>query len=246
MQQVWDTFGEEDIKKIRRYYYSYCTLVDLQIGRMLKMLKDLNLYDDTLIIFLSDHGDMLGSHKLFAKGVPCFEEAYKLPLFFKFPNNNPSSSVCDGYISGNDIAPTLLDILGCRPLGNRIDGHSVKNMLEGKGIGENTHCMAEFFGQRYGFTQRITWKDNFKYVFNPFDCDELYDLNKDPHELVNQIDNPDYQEKVIELATLMQKIIFDTKDDTMIETQYYMTRLAPVGPYKKKDEDEYAIYNKKF
>jgi len=246
MRKVWESMSVGDVKKIRRYYFSYCTLVDMQIGELVRYLKDNELYDNTLIVLISDHGDLQGAHGLFCKGVPAFEEAYKIPLIFKFPKQQYGNTVCNGYVSTCDVAPTVLEIAGTIPLRNRTDGKSVVDLLSGKKSGEGTYCLAEFFGQRYAFTQRLVWKDDFKYVFNGFDWDELYDLNSDPAELVNQINNPDYQPKVKELAELMQEIVLETEDSTMNETQYYTTRIAPVGPKKGKKMSEYGVYNKLF
>ena len=115
--------------------------------------------------------------------------------------------------------------------------------------GEKTdkhYAFAEFFGQRYAYTQRIVWKDNFKYVFNAFADDELYDLEKDPYELTNLQANIDYQEKKIDLCRLMWEIIKKTNDHTMADAEYFLLRIAPVGPGPKKTNSEYSIYNKNF
>lgn len=246
LQQVWKNMTIQDIKEIRRYYFTYCTLVDMQIGRLVAYLKQKNIYDDTLIILLSDHGDLQGSHGLFCKGVPSFEEAYKIPLILKFPLQKHAGKMCNGYISTCDIAPTMLEIVGAPELRNRTHGRSVVRLLEGKESEKDTYCMAEFFGQRYAFTQRIVWKNQQKYVFNGFDWDEFYDLRTDPYEMKNQINNPDYRERILELADLMQHLIVESDDITMNETQYFTTRIAPIGPHKSINPSEYSIYNKQF
>ena len=107
-------------------------------------------------------------------------------------------------------------------------------------------AFAEFFGQRFAYTQRICWKDNLKYVFNAFDNDELYDLDKDPDELTNLNTHSEYQEKKEELCELMWEQIKKTDDMTMLDAEYYLMRFAPVGPGEKKRNNAYSIYNKSF
>ena len=245
LKNVWAEFGEDEAREIMRCYYSYCTLVDIQVGKLLKYLKDKNLYDDTIIVFTADHGDMMGAHGLFCKGVPCFEETYAIPLIIKQPGNIKSGISCNAYVNMYDIAPTVLEMSGCSPLKNTVDGHSIIPYLNGV-ADENTFCYAEFEGQRYSYTQRLVWKDGFKYVFNAFDFDEFYDLKNDPYELNNLSDHPDYLAKKKELVSLMWKRIAESGDDTMGDAQYIMHRFAPEGPRNNKKNSEFLLYNKSF
>lgn len=244
IRSVLSCFSEKDYKKVRRLYHAYCSLVDDQIGRLIGYLKANDLYDDTLIVFLSDHGDLQAAHGLLCKGVPAFEEGYRIPLLFKMPYSKNRGRICSDLFSEIDIAPTILDILGLEKLRNNIDGISKLSSLNGE---KNDYCViAENFGQRYAYTQRIVWKDNFKYVFNGFDYDEFYDLENDPSELKNQIDNPDYAKHVRTLCRELQEIISRTNDKTMGDAIYYMLRFMPVGPIQKGDSKEFTIYNKEF
>ncbi len=244
LRTVWENTSEADAKEIKRYYNSYCTLVDTQIGRLMEYLKANDLYDNTLIVVLSDHGDFQGAHGLFCKGVGSFEEGYHIPLVFKLPNSEVTGDYL-GHITTCDIAPTTLDIVGARQIKGATDGFSILPAFRGKGEGRKV-ALAEFFGQRYAVTQRIVWKDHRKYVFNGHDFDEYYDHMKDPHELFNQIDNPQCRKDIEELCTEMQAEIARTEDDTMAEATYVMLRFAPVAPKKIAKATEYEIYNKPF
>ena len=79
-------------------------------------------------------------------------------------------------------------------------------------------------------TQRILWRDDYKYVFNGFDEDELYDLSNDPHEMYNLARDPESQPVLESMASRMWAIIRRTGDANMYEAQYGMFRFAPVGP----------------
>lgn len=246
LRGVIDGFSKEDIKTIRRYYHAYCTLLDIEFGRLIAYLKKENLYDDTLIVLLADHGDYQGAHGLMCKGVAAFEEAYRIPLVFKLPQSVAKGERRHGIVSIMDVGPTVLDIVGAQSMSNPTDGKSKRAILEGSDDGRDTFAIAENYGQRYAYTQRVVWKDDLKYVFNSFDYDELYDLASDPHELHNLSEKPEWKEKKEEMCELMQKVVVDTNDSTMINATYFMLRFAPNGPKKKMGAGEYTIYNKVF
>ena len=244
LRTVWDHTTEDDAKEIKRYYNSYCTLVDTQIGRLVSYLKENDLYENTLIVVLSDHGDFQGAHGLFCKGVGSFEEGYHIPLVMKFPCSTFKGDY-DGLVTTCDIGPTVLEAAEVRPILGNLDGISLLPALKGVSGGRKV-AMAEFFGQRYAVTQRLVWKDHRKYVFNGFDFDEYYDLEKDPHELFNLAGDPRYRADVAELCTDMQREIALSDDTTMNEATYVMLRFAPVAPSKVAKQTQYEIYNKPF
>lgn len=229
LRTVWDELTPDDCRKAIACYYACCTLVDRQIGRIVQALKDVGQHDDTIVVFLSDHGDLLGAHGLFCKGVPPFEEVYNIPLLIRWPQSQWRGRRCDTYVSMHDIAPTLLEMADCAPL-ERTDGESIVPYLTGAAPPETKTAFAEFHGQRFFYTQRILWKNGLKYVFNGFDEDELYDLNRDPGEMSNRIRDPAYRGSVEELARAMWDVIKRTGDYNMYDSDYFMFRFAPLGP----------------
>jgi choline-sulfatase len=85
-------------------------------------------------------------------------------------------------------------------------------------------------GQRFAYTQRILWRDQYKYVFNTFDEDELYDRAADPHELHNLAFDPDHRSVLESMAARMWAIMRETDDFNMVQSGYGTLRFAPVGP----------------
>lgn len=245
MRDVLTALSESDFKMAKRCYYSYCTLVDRQVGRLVQYLKENGLYDNTLIVCMSDHGDMMGAHGLMMKSVEPFEEIYHIPLLMKLPEQMYAGMNADFYINTYEIAQTVLELAGARPLQGKHIGISMVPWLK-KEKRDRHYAFAEFFGQRYAYTQRIYWEDDMKYVFNAFDEDELYDLKRDPFELTNLNHNARYQEQKKMLCAKMWECIKDTEDFCLADAEYYLMRFAPVGPGEKKQGDEYSIYNKKF
>jgi len=100
----------------------------------------------------------------------------------------------------------------------------------GTGDAESVGAFAEFHGQRLAYTQRIVWRGRYKYVFNGFDRDELYDLETDPHELTNLAALPEHAGLAREMAAAMWREVRRTGDATLGDAQYGMFRFAPVGP----------------
>lgn len=245
MREALGDLQRADYEKAMRCYYSYCTLVDIQVGRLVSFLKENRLYDDTLIVLMSDHGDMMGAHGLMMKSVECFEEIYHIPLVMKLPGQDRAGETVDFYISTPEIGQTVLELAGCRPLSGKHVGQSMVPWLNGEKTDKH-YAFAEFFGQRFFYTQRIYWQDDVKYVFNAFDDDEMYDLESDPDELMNVSAQRDYAETKKKLCERMWEIIKDTEDATLADAEYYLMRFAPVGPGEKKQMGDYTLYNKTF
>ncbi|MFB0545507.1 MAG: sulfatase-like hydrolase/transferase, partial [Anaerolineae bacterium] len=195
-----------DWQEIVGLYYDFTVLVDAQIGRILARLDQLGLAEDTLVIFVSDHGDMIGSHGgLFDKGF-MYEEAHRVPLIVRWPARFRSSTKRSELVYNMDLMPTILDILG-QP-DESLDGQSLLPYLEGTPApgGDRQAIYLEFHGLRYLYSQRaLVTRDGYKYIFTPGDQDEVYDLNQDPGELRNLVEVEAYQEKVESLRwQLMQ------------------------------------------
>ena len=247
LHEIWGDLNSDQIREVIRCYYSCCTLVDKQIGRLVAFLKDQGLYDDTIIVFTSDHGDLCGAHGLFCKGVPAFEDVYRIPFVMKLPGNRNGGMVSDVHTCSCDLMPTLLDAAGIPFDESAIDGKNLVPFIEGKDSSEE-YTVSEFFGQRYSYTQRVVWYRNFKYVFNAFDEDEMYDLDKDPDEMDNLIDNEDYEDIKKELCMRMWLKAKESDDWSIMESQYFMHRFAPVGPLSVTtgSSARFDMYNKSF
>lgn len=240
IREVWRNLGAENYREAIACYYAYCTLVDRQVGRALDALEETGQRDRTIVVFLSDHGDMMGAHGLFCKGVPAFEETYRIPLIVSAPGLSAAGTESGVPVSIVDVTPTLIDLAGCQPI-ERTDGESILPYLSGARDASDRALYAEFYGQRLSYSQRILWKGGLKYVFNGFDYDELYDLRGDPHELTNLIRDPAYRDTAIALAREMWNKARVSGDASFLDSEYFMYRFAPVGPERKKQP---SVYNR--
>ena len=177
-------------------YYAQAAMVDHEVGRLLEGLKARGLYDDTLIIFASDHGESIGIHGgMFDKGGLSHEELYRIPLIVKPPQvaEENRGRVCSEWVSLIDLAPTFCAVAGTGM--TEVHGRDLSPLLRGETPADwRDDMLAEDHGHRVMFVERILWHENWKYVFNPSDIDELYDLEADPAEMNNRIDDPSVSE----------------------------------------------------
>ena len=126
-QESFPMRTELDFKNALARYWALCTLVDKQLGRLFDYLKTNNLWDNTIIVFTSDHGELLGSHKLTGKNL-LFEESVKVPFLLKTVNQTTSKRIKTP-VSLVDLTPTLLDLLN-QPVNHNFEGQSLTPIME--------------------------------------------------------------------------------------------------------------------
>jgi arylsulfatase A-like enzyme len=226
-QRVWQALDWPDFAQATACYYALCSLIDDQIGRLLAVLEALDQLDNTIVVFTSDHGDYMGAHRLMLKGIPAFEDAYRVPLVLAGPGI-PARRQVEPIVSLLDLAPTLMQLTTGSAF--PCHGRSLLPLFESASSEWTSEALAECHGQRFFYTQRILWRDHHKYVFNGFDEDELYDLTADPHELHNLASDPTRRPVLEMMAARMWEIARQTNDFNLYESQYGMFRFAPVGP----------------
>lgn len=194
-------------------YWGRVTQIDAQIGRILETLDQLGLADDTVVIFGTDHGDSVGQHGgLFDKGPFMYEEVYHVPLIVRWPGQVASDATDGRFVSLVDLMPTILDLAGV-PVPVGVDGHSLRPLLQGQEPEDwPDYAVAEWHGHRFLYSQRMVRWNHYKYVFNPGDVDELYDLEADPHELHNRIDDPEMKELKGHLEQELLQHLKDSRD----------------------------------
>jgi len=226
-QSVWSDLSVDDFRTATACYYAACSMVDEQVGRLLDRIAAAGQLDNTIVVYTSDHGDLMGAHRLLLKGVPAFEEVYRVPLVVSWPAGIESGQVIDDLVQSHDVAETLAQLTG-----TGLGGHAVDLLprLTGAGGPPRSTAIAELHGQRFSYTQRVVWEDGFKFVFNAFDFDELYDLDADPTEQVNLAGDPAHAHILRRLTTRLWEIASDTDDFTLTGAQDGTYRYLAVGP----------------
>ncbi len=227
MQSVWSQLEWEQFAEATASYFAYCSLIDAQVGRILAVLEELGQSDDTIVVFCSDHGDLMGAHRMMLKGIPSFEETYRVPLIMKGPGIGSGRQV-DRVVSLLDVAPTLVALTTGAVF--ECQGRSLLPLLQPGDQDWEDEAFAEMQGQRFAWTQRLLWRGRHKYVFNTFDYDELYDLEQDSHEMRNLAEDPAYAPLAEEMAARVWQIARETGDFNLYDAQDGTYRYAPVGP----------------
>jgi arylsulfatase A-like enzyme len=191
---------EEQFKDYIRRYYGYSAYIDHQIGRVLEALAENGLEDNTIVIFTSDHGDMVGAHGSIFKIGTGYEELAKVPFIMRAPGITKPGFVADSLVSNIDIMPTLIDLLEL-PEQKDMHGKSFKDVLSGA-----SHSFRDRIFSHWGTQSFLTFDGEWKYQLHwKSDMDELYNLRRDPGEMKNLAMDPQYGD----IAAENRKAILD-------------------------------------
>lgn len=178
-------------KEVIRHYAALISVTDRDIGLVLQAIEQNHIVDDTIIVFLADHGDTCGAHGFLSKGVVAYEELIRVPLIVSWPGRLACNATCDRLVSLMDVFPTLAEAAGIA-IPSDLDGRSLTPVLRGGAAPDwRSHLVVCHHGNMYGLcTMRAVVGDRYKYVYYPYDTAELYDCRIDPYELHNRIDDP--------------------------------------------------------
>ena len=219
-QRAWagDSLQEDkDALEIRSSDFFGCnSFVDSEIGRVLNAAQ--RHAPDALIVYTSDHGDFLHSHSLSGKGPAAYDEITHIPFIVKWPGVIAEGSVCPHPVSHIDLVPTLMAAAGL-PLPKMLEGSSILPVLQDPSIRPHDAIFMEFgryevdhdgFG---GFQpMRAAFDGRYKLVVNLLATDEFYDLDTDPEEMANRIEDPSLVKERNHLHDLLLDWMNRTRD----------------------------------
>jgi arylsulfatase A-like enzyme len=227
-RQLWSQFSEEEVRDSVRHYWAYCAMMDDHRALVYDAIDRLGIRDNTILIFTSDHGDYVGAHGLYCKGIPAFDEGVRVPLIVRWPEGiEDPGRVIDEYVTLCDFAPTFLEAAGVEQ--NPTHGASMAPFFKSSDVpGWTQEFHTQMNGVEYYYTQRASQTKEWKYVFNGFDWDELYDLRNDPYEMKNLTNDPACQDIKKDMVKRMWRHAHKTKDIT--GNRYWTVALAPWGP----------------
>lgn len=176
---------EAQIREIVAHYYAMVELVDDSVNAILTALERSGLARDTVVVFTSDHGELLGDHGLLGKGPFHYEGLIRIPCLWRWPNGLPAGRRRSGLMSLADFAPTVLDLLGVGP-STRYQGTSRVDLLRRDGEAGGQSLLVEFDSQFQDLRARTVVTDRWKLTSYPGQSyGELVDLNNDPLEFRN-------------------------------------------------------------
>lgn len=197
--ESWGPVTEDDYRQGRAFYYAYTEQVDAQVGRLLDALEQTGQAGNTLVVFTSDHGDMCGAHRMWIKGWIPYEECYRIPLVMRWPGTIRAGARTSHVVATHELAHTYAQAAGAAPLPHP-DGRALQPLFADPARRDwEDQILCAYYGGEFLYTQRMAITDRYKYVFNSFDYDELYDLQKDPEEMHNAVSDPAYREASAEM-----------------------------------------------
>ena len=215
------TSGE--IQQIKAAYYAMVTLVDDETRRILATLDTLGLREHTLVVFTSDHGEMLGDHRLLLKGPMMYEGAVRVPLIMRWPGQLPAGERRGELVQWIDLCPTLLEAAGVPP-SPRVQGQSLLPLARDEPDGRHRDwalCEYRDSGHPYDPPVHTTMLRHGRYKIVVYHgrpatertrTGELYDLEADSEELHNLWDEPEHRHTRADLQELLLDVLVTTED----------------------------------
>ena len=206
-----NTVTDRQFCEMIAYYYALITHIDAQVGRLVGVLEEQNMRDNTIVVFMSDHGELLGDHGCTEKCL-MYEASVRVPCLLSWPRALSAGLRVTTPLAGVDLMPTLLDLASEAPP-EKIDGRSVADAILNGRQPTPQPIFAEIASQEaiyWGSTEReqfaahvMSLDGRWKYIRNRFDIGELYDLETDPGEMQNLASLSEYQPRI---ATMRQQI----------------------------------------
>lgn len=195
----YDLRDPDSLRRLRRGYYAALSYVDDKIGELLEALRESGELQNTVVIFTSDHGDMMTERGMVQKRT-FYEWSARVPLTVTFPDGRSAGSTVGTPVSLIDLLPTLLDIVGVpEDARARLDGRSLLPMIDGDEGGEQRPVFSEYHLEKVWSPCFMVRRGRYKYVYVHGHDRQLFDLETDPHEWTDLSDRPEHAPVVDEL-----------------------------------------------
>jgi arylsulfatase A-like enzyme len=235
-----DFFYNSDMKMTEylEHYYSTLSAVDDSLGRLLAWLKENRLEENTLVVFTSDNGFLIGEHGLIDKR-NAYQPSVRVPMVMYQPGTVPAGVTNSGRVRNLDFAPTFLELAGA-PRPPQFEGRSAWPLIKGSLRPEEWQPQDFVYEYYWEWTFPMTpgtfaiQRGDLKYIqyYGIYDTDELYDVAKDPHEMRNLINDPVYLDAKIELRSALYQQLADRNGRHAIP---YTQRLS-IGSVRRNRE----------
>ena len=209
-----ESVTEDEIRRARAAYWGLVTRIDAMIGEIINALHANDLADNTLIIYTSDHGDMVGEHSLWWKHV-FYEHSVRVPLIMAWPDRISAGQRISNVVSALDINATILDALDAPPLPES-PGRSLIPLVMGTNSQWENVAFSEYCSDQFcptgGCYQRMIRRDEWKLIYYHEQEPQLFNLKDDPDELVNLAGEPGHR---LILEELLQQVLQEWNPETI-------------------------------
>ena len=203
-REMVNEYNQTDMQR----YFGMVKCIDDNIGRLLDFLDKNGLTDNTIVVFTSDHGDLMGEHHRHNKSVP-YETSARIPFLLRYPNKVLQGKIIKKTYTTTDFAPTILALMDAPPI-NEVHGINAKDDF----ISNEKEVIDDRITYMTSSNQTWVAAMNYKYklVVSVSDTPWLIDLEKDPDEETNYYNDPKYQSTAKELASALREKLKTYKD----------------------------------
>lgn len=231
-KRVATPIPEERVRRARAGYYAMITELDEYVGRLLKSLADSGQADNTIVIYTSDHGEMLGEHGLWYKN-NLYEDAAHIPLVIAGPGI-PSGARVDTAVSQVDLIATMMEWTNATPA-DPLRGRSLTSLLGGAGEPHPGFAYTESHSEGNVTGSHMIRKDEWKYIHFTWYESLLFNLKDDPGEMLNRAGDPECKSVIDELDTILRTIV-DPEALTRRAFEAQDRKLAEIAIGKSEEE----------
>jgi arylsulfatase len=244
---IWHgDLGTEQVRRSRAGYYGQVTYVDEQIGQILEELDSRGMMEDTLIVYTSDHGDMLGDHFMWRKCQP-YQSSVRIPMLMRWPKGLVSARrgrVVDQPTELRDLMPTFLDAArALEPVADSLDGLSLLRLADAKTEGWRPYIDME---HDICYSPLVHWNaltdGHVKYIFHAHDgSEQMFDLDNDPQEMHDLAAESAHQGQLKTWRARMVKHL-EVRGDQWVKDGKLMLRREsfPISPNYPREEAKRA------
>ena len=222
-----DVTTEQGWRTLRAHYLANITLVDDMVGKITDALEKAGVADNTVVVFTSEHGDMMGDHGMLEKR-SFFEEASRVPLLMSVPWLSKEQTIVEGSVGHIDLVPTLLELSG-NDVPDSLQGKSLVPVLKGEQTLDDNDVFVQWNGTSDELPDRflgsrevnrmltlpgrsVITPDRWKLNICAGDQGELFDLNNDPAERNNLYNDPAQRDRIIDMAARIRIWQHETGD----------------------------------
>lgn len=229
---VQGEFSEEEVRRAVAVYYALCSELDENIGRVLAALRETGRDANTRVIYMSDHGDMIGAHGMWWKHT-FYEESVGVPFMMAGPDL-PAGRTIDAPISLVDLYPTVLDCFGLElnDAERRLPGRSLLPAAQAQEtLSYERPVYAEYFAASSVTGMYMLRKGDFKLCYYAYYPNQLFDLKNDPEETRDLAQDPAYQIVLDDLESELRGIV-DPERTSLLARLAQLDKIDEYGGFR--------------
>jgi arylsulfatase A-like enzyme len=229
----YSTLTEPALRRVMALYYATISHIDHHVGQIVERLKAHGLYDNTLILYTSDHGEYLGFHHRLLKGGPMYDPLVRVPLIVKYPGAARAGERNDGLVSHVDLAPTLLAAAGVE----------APAYWPGVDLGLDTAGREHVFAEDRRGAAYMARSRTGKLLCGPGPARRFFDLTADPLEMADRRDDPACRQRIADHEQALARwMLFETPTQPYLDEQAPRCDTANVPPLDDGHREESMAY----